>query len=279
MNSTIPWDATITALSSISHGGETRGLSTMLRREMVFHPATGQLVPVPIISGNSFRGVLRRIGEDLLRDVLAYDGQLSAAAAHALRGGGALAKSSREPLSGSRLGTLRSLIPQIGVFGAAGGGRIIQGCLQVGKVVPHLEETSHITGVPSHRAAFDAVQVETYSRADETFAHDFVTTTAATLDDHDSQQMRYRVETFPAGTTFSSWLTLTRPTDLEISFFTDVLDQFRTHGTLGGRKAIGLGRVRLDLTTPTLTPSPAINWRTHLEEHRTDAIAALEDLT
>ena len=109
----------------------------LLRREMVLTPA-GTPLHVPIVSGNGLRGRLRRIGEELLRDVLQYEQQLPLSAAHALRGGGSLAKTTGEPLSGRRLHTLRELIPQVGVFGCAAGGRIIDGCLQVGKVVPHL---------------------------------------------------------------------------------------------------------------------------------------------
>ncbi|WP_394277268.1 RAMP superfamily CRISPR-associated protein [Luteococcus sp.] len=276
MSSTITWSGTLTALSSISQGGESRGLSTMLRREQIFDPDSGVLVPVPIISGNSFRGILRRIGEDQLRDVLDYDGKLSAAAAHALRGGGTLAKVNGEPLSGSRLATLRRLVPQIGVFGAAGGGRIIEGCLQVGKVVPHLRETRHITGVNSTRSSFDAAQIETYTRVDDSLGHSFVAVDTATGQDPTSQQMLYRIETYPAGTTFSTWLSLTRPTDLEIAFFVDILDTFAASGALGGRKAIGLGRVRTDLTCTAELPD--IDWRALVAAGRDQALAALEDL-
>ncbi len=276
MNSTLYWDATLTALSSVAHGGESRGVTTMLRREQIFHPQTGQLVPVPIISGNSLRGILRRIGEDLLREALDYDGQLSPGAAHALRGGGSLAKTTKEPLSGSRLATLRRLVPQIGVFGASGGGRIIDGCLHVGKVVPHLLETVHLTGVPSNRAAFEAVQIETYSRADDNSEQAFVMACTEATTEADSQQMRWRIETFPAGTTFSTWLSLTRPTDLELAFFTEIMTTFADHGRLGGRKAIGLGHVRASYTPATITPT--LDWRQAVASQRDAALTALEDL-
>lgn len=276
MSSTVTWSGTLTALSSISHGGESRGLSTMLRREQVFDPDSGNLVPVPIISGNAFRGILRRIGEDQLRDVLDYDGKLSAATAHALRGGGTLAKVNGEPLSGSRLATLRRLVPQIGIFGAAGGGRIIDGCLQVGKVVPHLRETRRITGIDSNRSAFDAVQIETYTRVDDAMGHSFVAVDHDTDQDPASQQMFYRIETYPAGTTFSTWLSLTRPTDIELAYFADILDTFTTSGALGGRKAIGLGRVRPDLTCTTTIPD--IDWRAQVAASRDEALAALQEL-
>lgn len=287
---TVTWTGTLTALSSIAHGGETRGTITLLRRELIAQPG-GPLVHVPIISGNSFRGRLRRIGEDLLRETLYYDGQLSPAAAHALRGGGSLAKTSSEPLSGNRLQMLRNLVPQIGVFGAAGGGVIIDGALDVGKVVPHVAETSHITGYPTRRSAFEATQIESYTRQDDSDSHDFSTvistqlgpdqaaapaiaTTSAT-----SQQMLYRVESFPAGTVFSTWLRLRRGTPLEHAFLHDILDRYTCDGRLGGRIGIGHGQVRVDFTSDATTPPEASDWRAVTRKHRSQILDALELLT
>lgn len=270
--SSITWTGTATARTSISHGGETRGLISMLRREAIIQP-DGSTAMVPIISGNSLRGRLRRTGEELLRDVLHYEGRLSPAAAHALRSGGALAKTAGEPLSGSRLATLRALIPHVGVFGAAGGGRIIDGCLQVGKLIPHVIETAHLTGHHATATAFDVIQVETYTHGDEANDHDAVT---AATEDPDSQQMMFRVETFRAGLTFDAQIHLQRPTDLEAAFFADVLATYRRRALIGGRAAIGHGH--LHLTLEPSRPAPSADWRNHLANHADEALSALESL-
>jgi len=296
MTATLTWSGTLTAVSSIAHGGETRGTVTLLRRELIRQP-DGQAVLVPLVSGNSFRGVLRRVGEDLLRDVLAYDGELPLPAAHALRGGGALAKTGREPLSGHRLQRLRALVPQIGVFGCAGGGAIISGCLQVGKVMPHVAECAHLFPVPTAApGAFAATQLETYVRHDDTDSHGFADVITPTpvgpdgqpdlsqLPDEDhspgSLLMMYRVETFPAGTVFSTWLRLTRPSPLEAAFFTDVLNSFQASGRLGGRAATGHGLVKADLALAATggAGGPLPDWRAYLSAHRGDAITVLQDL-
>ena len=284
--STISWTGTLTALSSIAHGGETRGTITLLRRELIATP-DGALTYVPIVSGNTLRGRLRRLGEELLRDAVGYEGQLHPAAAHVLRGGGALAKTSHEPLSGSRLQTLRALVPQIAVFGGAGGGVIINGALDVGKVVPQVHETRHITGVNTDRSAFTATQLEAYARQDDTDAHDFIPAASGLgptlrFDDQGrpepaanaANQMLFHLETFPAGTVFSTWLRLRRPSPLEAAFFTDVLQAFVEDGRLGGRVGIGHGQVRVDLT-PDELGKPVIDWRAFVEEHRCDIIKAL----
>lgn len=299
---TITWRGTATATASIAHGGETRGTITLLRRELVLTP-DGVPTHVPIISGNGFRGLLRRTGEELLRETLDYEGQLPLAVAHALRAGGSLAKTGKEPLSGRRLAQLRALVPHIGVFGCAGGGRIIDGCLQVGKVIPHLVETRHLIhpAPPASRkllTAFEATQIETYVRQDDADTHAFhgltgspvdpstgeLTAAAADdeldVDEHGrSLLMMYRIETFPAGTRFATWLRLTHATDLEAAFFADVLDTYRTNARLGGRAAIGHGTIHLDLEpTSTTDPRTQVNWRAHLTEHRDEALTALEAL-
>ncbi|UZG55082.1 hypothetical protein [Rhodococcus opacus] len=103
----------------------------------------GSVELVPVISGNSFRGMLRRIGEELLRDVLGYEGRLPLAIARTLRNGGAIVKTQAEPVMGRRLHQLRELIPQLSGFGGAVGAAPIDGCLRVvcGKHIGGTEET------------------------------------------------------------------------------------------------------------------------------------------
>jgi hypothetical protein len=287
MTTTITWDGTATAKSSISHGGNTQGTISLLRRELVIQP-DGTALHVPVISGNGLRGRFRRIGEELLRDTLNYEGKLSLTAAHALRAGGALAKVAGEPLSGSRLARLRALIPQVGVFGCAAGGRILDSSLRVSKLIPHVTETAHIIDHPSTISAFSLTQLESYAHQDESDAHSFhevlhVDTVrldssgAPILDDLTGDQMMFRVETFPIGTRFDATIQLDRATDLEQAFFADVLAEFNARGRVGGRAGIGHGRLRLDLT-PTAPPA-TIEWRAFLVDNHAEALQALDLLT
>jgi RAMP superfamily len=282
MTVTVSWSGTITARSSIAHGGETRGTITLLRRELIVQP-DGRAVPVPVISGNSVRGVLRRTGELLLRDVLDYEGQLPLAAAHALRGGGSLARVSGEPLSGSRLRRLRALVPQIGVFGCAAGGRIIDGCLQVGKLWPHVAECAHLPGIPpAPPPSAELVQLETYTRRDETDYHDFAAAAASQdglQEDPDSLLMTYRIETFPVGTRFAAWFRLTRASALEAAFFTDLLAAWTVSGRIGGRTATGHGVFAADLAVTPALPDPLPDWRSELAAARAEALEAIASLT
>lgn len=281
---TLHWDISITATSSIAHGGNTLGVQTHLRREEVVQP-DGAAVEVPILSGNGFRARLRRTGERLLRELLDYDQVISRPAAHALRGGGSLAKTAAGALPATKLRSLRRLNPQVAVFGFAGSGRINQGCLAVGKIVPHVLETRHI--LPAHvghaalRSAFEATQLETYTRQDDSADPDFVPIDMATeLAAEAGHLMLFRVETLPAGTTFSSWIRLSHATPAVASFFSDVLNAYCTHSLIGGRTGIGHGRAHVEAMPRVISGHlEDFDWRADLLQHRDEAIEALTWIT
>lgn len=276
MTATIHWAVEMRALSSIVHVGETRGTDTLLRRELL--ATSSELVLVPLISGNAFRGRLRRVGEELFRDVLELEGLLSLPAAYALRNGGSLYKSGRDPLTGRRRAALRELVPPVGVFGCAAGAALIDGCLEVGKVVPQTAETTLMTGVASQQSVFDLVQMEEYSHTDDLSSHHAEGTESAEQSKL-SNQMRFAVESFPAGTQFSSYLRLSRASDVQISFFTDVLATFARFGQLGGRLAAGHGRVTVDARDELVAGThTATDWRSYLLDNRAAVLDALEQL-
>lgn len=263
------WAGTATALSSITHGSETRALATMLRRETVLLPDCTP-VAIPLISGNSLRGKLRRTAEEILGEVMGYHGRLTIAAAAALRSGGALTKTSRTPISGQKLARLRELVPLIGVFGTAGAGRIIDGCLQVGKLMPLCNETAHLLPHSSPLPAVELTQIETFSRGDDSGSHgsDHTEITAS--------QLQYKVETFRAGTRFDVWLNLTNPTELEAAFFAAVLTSFAEHATVAGRAGTGHGRLRFEFTK---APQPnGCDWRSAVAANAEEAIELLNEL-
>ena len=269
---TARWDLEMTALSSITHRGDATGAVTALfRREKVILPDR-TVVWVPIISGNSFRGVLRRIGERLLRNQLGYS-DLPLPAAHTLLGAGTLAKSQAEPLSGRRLAELRRMNPLLAVFGGCAGGRIINGCLQVGKVSPIIDDMRHLlpTGIGGD-VGLDKrsiVALESYSHLG--------------VADPDSAgvdgQMRFSYETLAAGTPLHGWVQIEYPTAVEHSFLCEVLRTFIIDGHLGGRRAVGHGMVQVAISPALPDRHAASPWREYLSEHHDAATEALTWLT
>lgn len=282
--SSVQWDIDITAQSSIVHGEDYSSVGSdtfrLFRREKVIDPS-GQPIQVPIISGNSFRGVLRRIGEELTAAALSYEQSLPIPAAHLLTNGGRLAKSAR-PLTDEAERTLKSLIPQVAVFGGAASGRIMSGLVSVGKVLPEIAELAHI--LPRPPRAITTL----HALADESFAHLSdcrPTTTSAPATDYDddtSPLARFGVETLPAGTALQSWVRVANATAHQIAFLTEVLDVFSQRGHLGGRIAAGHGAITATSTVTVLRgdlPGTETDWSGALAARSGEAIAALTALT
>lgn len=199
--SSVQWDLDIVALSSIVHredytalGSDTFGL---FRREKIV-TAAGEVAYVPIVSGSNFRGVLRRIGEQLTAAALGYEGRLPVPAAHLLANGGRLAKTDR-PMSDEDERHLKDLLPQVAVFGGAASGRILSGLLSVGKVLPEVAELAHLLPRPP-RSELPPTAVVT---AEETFSHRAdhrpALDRAPFSDSGDASPLgRYSIETLPA---------------------------------------------------------------------------------
>lgn len=273
--STINFDVDILARSSIVHREDYAASGTdtfaLFRREKIIS-ASGTDLLVPIISGSSFRGVLRRIGEQLTANILNYEDCLPVPAAHLLSNGGRLAKS-KTPLTDEQERRLKDLIPLIAVFGGAASGRIMSGSLSVGKVLPEIAELAHILPRSPHgepRPAALTIAAESTSHlADHRVSnsqppqHD--------TDDKTSPLGRFAVETMPAGTRLQSWVRITDATAAQVSFLTDVLSSFAEHGHLGGRIGAGHGRITATIT-PTVLRGPELS----LEKSKTLADWAAE---
>ncbi|MBM4570214.1 hypothetical protein GS896_27445 [Rhodococcus hoagii] len=269
------WDLEIVAKSPIAHRGEMIGTTALLRRMKIIQP-DGSIELVPVVSGNSLRGVLRRIGEEMLRDVLDYEGKLPLPVAHLLRNGGSLVKSSSAPMSGRRLHEFRELVPQISVFGGAIGSAPISGCLRVGHVVPIVSEAApalryeYEGPLPSR---LDVESLESYSHADDVGSVD----DSGRGERGPSPLMRFDVEAFAPGTRFESWVQLERGSELDHAFAADVLAEFGRRGWLGGRTGSGHGQIGA-IIEPDPSASVTLDWKAAVHRRRDEAIAALQQL-
>lgn len=260
MSGIYKWEGIVTAQSSVAHGAEALGTITYLRRERFLTP-DGKTVEVPVVSGNAWRGLLRDTAADLWWKT-AGSVPLTLPVMHAIWSGGALAKMSGSPLTGNRLVQVKKACPVVGVFGTAGGGRIVGGALQVGKMLPICQETAHL--LPEHLRSdtlptmWDLTQIEYYSRIPnlgmEGVLQDGVEDT-----NPDELLARYGVETFVAGTRFYTWLSLTWPTAEELAFFIDALRTYSSEARVGGLLRAGHGRLHLDLESPEV-PAGLPDW-------------------
>lgn len=284
--SRIRWDLDIRALSSIVHcedrGHGKTGIAALFRRETIVSP-DGEPIKVPVISGNSFRGILRRIGEELTANALGYEQSLPLPAAHLLANGGRLAKAASE-LTDERERELKELIPHVAVFGGAASARIMSGLLCVDKVLPVSAELLHILRRPPQHAPKLARTVEFYSHlADHRvdLAHPRQSDTGTDNTDGTSPLAKYGIETLPAGTRLQGAVEITYATDLQAAFMTDVMKHWAAYGHLGGRTAAGHGRIAADVTVTAVSgqlPGCDVDWVRHLSRKRRPIIKALQDL-
>ncbi|MFE0750861.1 RAMP superfamily CRISPR-associated protein [Gordonia sp. NPDC058843] len=279
------FDLDITATTSIVHRDDTRNaasIQSLFRREKVLTPA-GEVAVVPIISGNAWRGILRRTGETLLAEVLDYDGQLTPAAAHLLRNGGFLRKSTRE-MTPEQERELKTLVPLIGLFGGAANGRVMSGKLVVSKVVPVTADTLHLLPTPPPDGVAIPASVHTVLGQESTSHSNDLSDTNPTVDGETGEgfsPIRLDTETLIAGTRLSGQIRLTHATPVEYALLADILEHFATHGHLGGRTAAGHGRIHATLN-PIITSGTAlsgVDWRAAVAARRDAAIIALTNLT
>lgn len=271
---TLRIDGVATALSSISHGGETTGTVANLRREKIVG-ADGVPVDVPVLSGNALRGVLRDHAAAVFHRALGSP-ELPVQVFHLLWSGGSLAKAGSGHVLGSRqLAEVRRLVPLVSLFGGSGAGKIIEGKLRVGKLMPVCAETAHLLPediAGAEHSIWEMTQIEEFTRRDDSKRdqlHPAIAgfgLSALTADtdgtllavaphqqaveagvDGPAQQMRYGVETLAAGTRLHWWITLADVTDVEVALFAAAVDAWQNAGgAVGGRAATGHGRLRLD---------------------------------
>lgn len=270
----------MTALTSISHIGDTFGVNAKLRREKVVQE-DGTVEEVPMISGNSMRGILRDRGMLHMLRVLGYgvdeesgevDG-LSREAFYFLFSGGELKKTKKRSIDIDEARRWREAIPLVALFGGAMGNQIMPGKCKIGKAIPICTETAHV--LPgrfindSLQSIWDYCQEEAYTRKDDEKDENLRqlikpevralleteqreerkvrgTTKEVAGDTGQKIQMRYFVETLAAGTPLFWDITLDDVNDLEFEAFAVALAEFGKMPYIGGKSGTGLGKVAIE---------------------------------
>jgi len=273
------FEGEILALTSISHIGETFGINAKLRREKVVQP-DGSVEEIPIISGNSIRGILRDRGMLHMLRLLGYGVDeeqgvvtgLSLAAFYFLFSGGSLTSKAGEGIDIDEARIWREKIPLVSLFGGAMGNQIMQGSAKIGKAIPICKETAHIiperfvTG--NEQSIWEMLQEEAYTRRDDEKNEQLRALIAPEVrglleesaaakrekrgtpediagETGRHQQMRYFVETFSAGTRFFWDVVLEDVSDLEFEAFCVTLAEFGRRPFLGGKSGVGHGKVSI----------------------------------
>lgn len=229
-----------TARSSIVHGGGAGESNVvMFRRESVI--GRHGVLKVPVVSGNAFRGVLRRAGAWMVGTALGWETvPASRTVVRLVSSGGALVKERALPVE---VEAAARTLPHLALFGGCWGGKIHEGCLVVDKLVPVCAETAFITGVSSNVRAGSLLDLEQFVR------HDSDPWRRSTDDaDDETNQMIYQTETLSAGAVLSGGARF-RPwaTEADVDWFHACLAAWAHGGAaVGGRSATGHGQLTIE---------------------------------
>lgn len=239
---------TVTALSQLSHNGDTPGgNSTRLRYQVML--VDGAQKKIPYISGNAVRGYLRRRAmADMLRRI-DYTVDVSGAGGkrlwHAMHSGGTL-----QPGSGMDLAAKRRVyetIPMVRLFGWAWGNQMVESLMKVSSMMPICSELDGGDGPPVRKCVHTVYHTRRDNRQVES-------------EDGEPSQMIYNTEVFVAGTRFRHEFALEDPTSLDLSALRHVIDLWREYPTVGGKSAIGMGAVDLRYEYGGATPDEYVQY-------------------
>lgn len=292
----IEWTGTMTAASSIAHGGKDSGTTHGFRRETLILPTGERLVGVPMISGGVVRGSMRRTAAAMMQTALVGDGRLPFNVVHALRTGGSLreTRASEEVLTSERQAIIRDALPMLACFGFSTNGRIVSGRLQVDKPVPVAKETIYLAD--TYQADLDGyippsiwelIQRETYTRyadVNDAAAQPYIEMDASEVRAvaKGGGNMIWTQETLPAGTRLFHSLILEEATPIEVSFMDELVKRWTRQGRVGAQSARGLGRITTNYTrtcTDVLgDPAEAEegpNWREYVTTHKDSIMEVL----
>ena len=246
-----------TAITSISHnGGERNGTIVQLRREKFVQPK-GNVVEIPVISGNSIRGKLRDLAAiDILTKKDGIKVQVDADSFNLLFSGGSLESVGEKNLDIEKVRQLRKDIPMLSVLGCSIGNVILPGKVDIGKMIPICKETLHLIpekfhGTEEIKTIWEYCQVEMNTRRDDTRdenKREFIKKEYLT-DDLRGGQMMYHIETLVPGTRFYWKVCLRDTTDIETGAFLSILQIWANQSSqVGGNGRVGHGRLKVDLT-------------------------------
>lgn len=253
------------AKQPIIHTEETIGNISKIKKMRVIY--NGKPVPIPALSGNSFRGQLRDLLADQMFAILTNNGanrvRLSPDHYGVIYSGGVMKEGSK---MGEQMKAMADTIPMLRLMGSAFGNVMLPSKLAVTHIVPYAVETqailqSTVAALPEPWGALLPAQPPSRSdllfndgpltRRDDTkdLAKQRYAETEADLsqdEERTRRQMIYYVECIPPGTFLLQEMYSRYPLDdLELGCFFDGLLAFLREPSLGGRSAAGYGQVQV----------------------------------
>lgn len=207
------------------------------KEEIKLEEITRHFEHIPFISGNSIRGMLRRV---VMADFCKRVGieSLDKSIYHQLFTGGNITDSTGKESLENREKFIK-MCPMIGLLGAAIGNQTIEGELKVSGARPKCLE--HGTGAVSF---WELIETKFQTRLDSSKTEKDIELVNDMKKDA-TTQMIYQYEVFIVGTEFNSNFTLTTEDHLLTSAFWHMLSLFKENNFIGGNSARDSGLIDL----------------------------------
>lgn len=192
---------------------------------------------VPTISGNSIRGLLRRIVMHDFCKVVGIE-KLSPKMYHWLFTGGTISKGEGNGFEDiGRREELIRMCPMLGLFGSAVGNQTIQGDLKVGQA--RLKCIENGNGDLSYH---DQIEVVFGTRLDSSKLENDIQIEG---EDTETHQMKYEYEVYSVGCEFEHSFGCTTTNPLVLSAFGRMIRLFVEHGYIVAKSSVGHGEIDL----------------------------------
>lgn len=267
-------EGVLTVLTPLHHGGDEKtGTETLLRR--VKYLVGDEMLEIPHVSGNAIRGMLRRL---VIRDFLEKVGYevKSPRLYHALYSGGVLETVAEKDVGKLDLEMrrkIRSLIVPVSLFGTSIMNQAFAGKLSVGPALPICRELKDYIPFNSEKSFYEFLDFLFSTRREE---EEFKSTEERKKGEQ-AVQMIYRFEVFVPGTRLYHWFTLQDTNEVEEGCFLRTLELWQETPFLGGRSAIGAGKVKLEYAIPKEIGSVE-KYKNFVEKHKEEILQVLGEL-
>lgn len=224
-----------TMTAPVSHIGQTASVGAY------FNTITTAYGEIPVITGNSVRGILRDFGAKKILDV--YGKKVDKEVFNVLFSGGNISGSTKNDVE--RAKQVREHFPLISLLGGGLGTMIMAGNLLSGFLYPICTETEALTKKECNVSWHELVDEIEFTRMDDTkddTKEKYIKDVKEEKKAKASTQMRMSVQYMAAGTQFvQEIMLLDSATEMEeAALYSCLFEWFNVH-TIGGMRAKGFG--------------------------------------
>lgn len=268
---------TVTCLSPLAHGADTKAGNATIFRRMQVLSTTGQILSLPFYSGNALRGQLRDLLADHFLSALGLiprtdDPPCALWFFHALYAGGCLEENSAQAKAlAKKLGghgairaegvhEFRDMIPLLSLLGTALGNRIISGRINVCDLRPQCLEWGN-----GNLPAGSLFEWSYFTRREDHENHA----------EGENASMIVNTECLKAGTILTGGINLSlHATEIERSCLGQGLALLQSVGYIGAENRRGLGQITVQVENVT---DPQI-YTAYLLTKRQEILAYLQEI-